>query len=310
MVLNIFIFLTALTVLVVASNYFTNAASVIGSYMKLPAFVVGVFIVGIGTSLPELVSGILSVVDGNSEILSGNVIGANISNLLLVTGFAVVVNRRKIDLGETYIFTDLNFLLGSFFYFALISFDGEIVFTEAFMGIVLFLIYSVHLLKSNKTTETATDKAVITKFPLKDLLVLLVCGIGIYFGADFTIKALSNIAISLNISKSIIALTLLSLGTTLPELTVNIAAIRKGQASMAIGNVLGSCISNTLLIPSIGSMYGTIDIPQNLLSFSLPLMFGAGLLFYLLAQDKKIYVSEGYLFFCLYVLFLIKIISA
>ena len=121
MVLEIVIFLAALSALLVSSNYFTNAASAIGSFFKLPPFVVGIFIVGIGTSLPELVSGILSVARGNSEILSGNVMGANISNLLLVTGFAVVINRRKIDLGKTYIFTDLNFLIGSFFYFALIA---------------------------------------------------------------------------------------------------------------------------------------------------------------------------------------------
>ena len=308
MVLEIVIFLAALSALLVSSNYFTSAASAIGSFFKLPPFVVGIFIVGIGTSLPELVSGILSVASGNSEILSGNVMGANISNLLLVTGFAVVINRRKIDLGETYIFTDLNFMIGSFFYFALIAFDGEIVFTEAFMGIVIFLIYSFHLLKGNKTTEIETDSLKISKFPVKDLLILLLCAVGIYFGADFTINSLSKIAVTLHVPSSFIALTLLSLGTTLPELTVNISAIRKGQSTMAIGNVLGSCISNTLLIPSIASLFGAIAVPSSLISFSLPVMLGAGVMFYMLTQDKKISVSEGYLFFALYALFLIKII--
>lgn len=308
MVLDIIIFIAALSALLVSSNYFTNAASAIGSYMKLPPFVVGIFIVGIGTSLPELVSGILSVTSGNSEILSGNVMGANISNLLLVTGFAVVINRKKIDLGKTYIFTDLNFLIGSFFYFALIAFDGEIVFTEAFIGIVIFLIYSFHLLKGNKTTEIETVPLESGKFPVKSLLVLLLCTVGIYFGADFTINSLANIAEMFKIPSSIIALTLLSLGTTLPELSVNISAIRKGQSTMAIGNVLGSCISNTLLIPSIGSLFGAIAVPSNLISFSLPVMIGSGVLFYMLTQDKKISVSEGYLFFSLYALFLIKVI--
>ncbi len=310
MIVDILIFVAALAVLLISSNYFTSSASEIGSYMKLPAFVVGIFIVGIGTSLPELVSGVLSVVQGNSEILSGNVMGANISNLLLVTGFAVVINRRRIDLGETYIFTDLNFLIGSFFYFALIVFDGTIELMEALMGIIIFLIYSFHLLKGNKTTivEVETAEEENRQFPTKSLLILIAGTVGIYFGADFTISSLSGIAEALNVPSAIIALTLLSLGTTLPELTVNISAIRKGQASMAVGNVLGSCISNTLLIPSIAIFFGPIRVPADLLSFSLPVMLGAGVMFYLLTQDKKISVSEGYLFFALYALFLIKII--
>ncbi len=306
--IDIIIFVFALAVLILSSNYFTDAASKIGSFFNLPSFVVGIFIVGIGTSLPELVSGILSVVDNNSEILSGNVIGANISNLLLVTGFAVLINRQRIDLGKTYIFTDLNFLIGSFFYFALIAFDGTIELIEALIGIVIFLIYSYHLVKDNKTQNGDETEEKISKFPVKSFAILIASAVGIYFGADFTISSLAGIARGLQVPSSIIALTLLSLGTTLPELTVNISAIRKGRATMAIGNVLGSCISNTLLIPSIASFFGVIRVPENLISFSLPVMLGAGVMFYMLTQDKKISVTEGYLFFCLYALFLIKII--
>lgn len=310
MLIDILIFTTAFTVLIVSSNYFTDAASTIGKYMNLPNFVVGVFIVGIGTSLPELVSGVMSVYQGNSEILSGNVIGANVSNLLLVMGIAVVINRHNIDLGKIYILTDLNFLLGSFFYFAIIAFDGKIELLEASIGLVIFLIYSVHLLKENNNLNDIEINGEVEnhKFPTKELILLIICVVGIYFGSDFTVSSLSNIAKVLNIPSSIIAVTLLSLGTTLPELTVNIAAIRKGMASIAIGNVLGSCISNTLLIPSIAVFFGTISVPQNLLAFSLPVMLGSGIMFYLLTQDKKISVSEGYLFFSLYALFLIKII--
>ncbi|MFV0391478.1 MAG: sodium:calcium antiporter [Paludibacteraceae bacterium] len=308
MITDIITFVVALAVLIVASNYFTDAASKIGNYLKLPAFVVGVFIVGIGTSLPELVSGVMSVVHGKSEILAGNIIGANISNLLLVTGLAVVLNRKNIDLGYTYISTDLQFLIGSFFYFVLIAFDGVIEFFEAITGAIIFLIYSFHLLRNNKTTKVDAVDVDKHKFPLKALIILILSAAGVYFGADFTVSSLSHIAEALNIPNAIIALTLLSLGTTLPELTVNISAIRKGQSSMAVGNVLGSSVANTLLIPSLGSIFGVITVPENLLSFSLPVMVGAGLMFYLLTQDKKISVAEGYLFFVLYGLFLMKII--
>lgn len=309
MLLYLLIFIISLAVLLISANFFTDAATEIGGYFNMPSFVIGIFIVGIGTSLPELISGILSVRQGASEILSGNILGANISNLLLVTGIAVIMNRKKIDLGKTYIFTDLNFLIGSFFYFTIIAYDGTITFSEAFMGIAIFLIYSYHLIKGNKETENTEKTSQAATFPLKSLLIILVCCVGIYFGAEYTIFSIGKMAALLNIPRSIIALTLLSLGTTLPELSVNIAAIRKKNAEMAIGNTLGSSISNTLLIPSLGSIFGTIIVPTNLLGFSLPVMLAAGIIFYLVAMDKKISVTEGSLFTSLYILFLIKIIA-
>lgn len=260
MVLNLLIFIGALALLLTSANYFTNSAESIGKWLKLPPFVIGVFIVGIGTSLPELVSGVLSVTKGASEIVSGNIIGANISNILLVTGLAVALYRKPIFLTSTYIYIDLHFLLGSFFTFCMIAYDGVITFGEAFVGIVIFGIYSVYLIKGgtkNEDEEVETE----TNFPLKAFSLLLLSAVGIYFGADYTVQSISDIAASLSIPKSIIALTVLSLGTTLPELAVNISAIKQGKAEMAIGNVLGSCVFNTLVIPAVTSAVGVVIVP-------------------------------------------------
>ncbi|MFC4816719.1 sodium:calcium antiporter [Flavobacterium sp. GCM10023249] len=303
--MHYFIFSLALIGLLVSSNYFTNAAEAIGKYLKLPSFVVGVFIVGIGTSLPELISGILSVNKGASEILSGNIIGANISNILLITGLAVVINKKNISLKSGYMYIDLNYLIGSFLFFYMIAYDGKMDAAESFFGLLIFIVYSIYLIKGEaKSKEDSNAKT--EKFPIVSLLLLLVSAVGIYFGADYTIISLEKIAFDLSIPKSIVALTLLSLGTTLPELAVNISAIKNGKAEMAIGNVLGSSIFNTLVIPAIASFFGTIVVTNNLLQFSLPVMAACGLLFYLLTQDKKISVWEGLLFICLYSLFIFK----
>ncbi len=299
------IFLLALTGLLISSNYFTNAAEAIGKYLKLPSFVIGVFIVGIGTSLPELISGILSVSKGSSEILSGNIIGANISNILLITGLAVVINKKNIALKSGYMYIDLNYLIGSFLFFYIISYDGKMDAPESFFGLLMFIVYSIYLIKG-ETKSKENIKIKREKFPTISLLILLLSAIGIYFGADYTIISLEKIAIDLSIPKSIVALTLLSLGTTLPELAVNISAIKKGKAEMAIGNVLGSSIFNTLVIPAIASFFGSIVVTDTLIQFSLPVMAACGLLFYLLTQDKKISVWEGLLFICLYSLFIFK----
>ena len=308
MIIDLLVFIAALTVLVLAARYFTNSAEVLGKWLGLPTFVIGIFIVGIGTSLPELISGILSVRQGVSEILPGNIIGANISNLLLVTGFAVVVNRKSISLGSTYIYIDLNFLIGSFFVFYILAYDGIITFSEAFIGILVFIIYSIYLIKGG-VVQAGEQKMEQPKsaFPLKATVILIAAAVGIYFGADYTVSSIQSIARTLAVPEAIIALTVLSLGTTLPELAVNITAIKQGKAEMAVGNVLGSCIFNTLVIPAVASSFGNISVPSVLLSFSLPVMAASGILFYLLTQDKKISAWEGLMFVMIYLLFMIKI---
>jgi cation:H+ antiporter len=307
MVTSVLIFLVALAVLLLAAHFFTQAAETIGAWLGFPAFVIGVFIVGVGTSLPELISGILSVQKGVSEIVAGNIIGANISNILLITGLVAVLNRKTIQMNTNYLYIDLHFLIGSFMYFVMIAYDGGISFVEAFVGIVIFLIYSIYLIKGENNETESAENQTKQSMPIKAFGLLLLSGIGIYFGADYTVDSLSNIATGLQIPASIVALTLLSLGTTLPELAVNIAAIRQGKAEMALGNVLGSCIFNSLMIPPIAAGFGPIAVPADLRLFSLPVMVACGLLFYLLTQDKRISTWEGWLFMALYVLFILKI---
>lgn len=306
MLFHSIVFIIALTVLIIAARFFTGSAEDLGKWLGFPSFVIGIFIVGIGTSLPELISGVLSVSQGVSEILPGNIIGANISNLLLVTGFAVAINRKHISLGSMYIYIDLHFLLGSFFMFYIIAYDGVITMLEAFLGIFVFIIYSIYLIKSGINNQDNAKEGK-PSFPVRAFLILLISGIGIYYGADYTVQSIQGIARALRVPEAIIALTILSLGTTLPELAVNITAIKQGKAEMAVGNILGSCIFNTLVIPSIASAIGVITVPAELISFSLPVMAGTALLFYLLTQDKRISVWEGLMFVMIYALFIIKI---
>jgi cation:H+ antiporter len=308
MATQVFIFLGALLVLLAAARFFTQAAEQIGAWLRLPAFVIGVFIVGVGTSLPELISGILSVQKGVSEVLPGNIIGANISNILLITGLVAILNRKTISMTTNYLYIDLHFLLGSFMYFGMIAYDGHMDGLEAFIGIVIFVVYAIYLIKGEgEAAPPLAAQGGKAALPLKSIALLLLSGLGIYFGADHTVEALSQIALAMQLPPALIALTLLSLGTTLPELAVNVSAIRQGKAEMALGNVLGSCVFNTLVIPPAAAAFGPIAVPGSLLAFSLPTMVACGLLFYLLAQDKRISVWEGWLFVCLYALFMLKI---
>ncbi len=306
MITQLLIFAGALALLLTAAQFFTKSAENIGAYLRMPAFVIGVFIVGIGTSLPELIASVLSVRQGVSEIVAGNIIGANITNILLITGVVAWLHQRDIVLSKAYIFIDLHYLVGAFFLFAVVAYDGIITWKEAIVGVAAFFIYSFYLINDGKNTPHDNQKPAMA-FPVKDAGLLMLTGVGIYLGADYTVSSISALAAMAGIPPAVIALTVLSLGTTLPELAVNISAIRQGKAEMAVGNVLGSSIFNAMFIPGAAAMFGDLIVPQVLIGFSLPFMLGAGLFFYLLTQDKKISRWEGMLYICIYVLFMLKV---
>jgi len=307
------IFIISLVVLLVSARFLTKAAERLGLYFGMSSFVIGVFIVGIGTSLPELVAGVLAGLAGNSEIVSGNILGANISNIFLILGLIAVLSRKGIDLGGGYIMVDLNFLIGSSLMLGLIMMDGEIAFSEGIFLLATYAIYSHFLLRSGQqplVEMNGTNSPIKTVFPFKALLILLASGVGIYIGADHTVKSIIEIAQYLAVPPSLISLTVLSLGTTLPELAVSITAIRQGKTAIAVGNILGSCVFNALVIPGAVSGFGAIQVPEYLIGFSLPVFVVASVLFYLLTQDKKISPSEGLLFLVFYAFFISKAVAS
>jgi cation:H+ antiporter len=304
MLTSVLVFGAALAVLLTSARFFTQAAEVIGAYFKLPAFVIGIFIVGIGTSLPELVSSILAVRSGNSEIVPGNIIGSSVANLLLITGVTIALSAGSIRLTSEYIRIDLHFLVGAALAFLAIAYDGRINLVESLFGLAIFVIYSVYLIRGGTADVDIPDRP--TSFPWGRVGVLVGASVGIYFGADYTVQALTDIAANLNVPKSLVALTALSLGTTLPEIAVNVSAVRRGNPELAIGNVLGSSVFNILVIPAVAASVGSIAVPSVLIGFALPALVATVVLFYLLAQDRTMSKWEGYLFISLYGLFLAK----
>lgn len=301
----ILVFIASLAVLLVAARFFTTAAEAAGQLLKLPAFVTGIFIVGIGTSLPELVTGFLSVSSGHAEIVAGNLIGSNISNLFLIVGTTALLNRRTIELGKRYMMIDLHYLLGAALVFFLFFQEGVLTWKEGIFLIIIFLVYSMYLLKAGneeEEEEVSTESHSWTKVGL----MLLASGVGIYFGADYTVMSITKVAEILTIPSSIIALTVLSFGTTLPELAVNYFSVKKGKAALAIGNVMGSCIFNILVIPGLVSFVGDLTATGQVLTLALPMLLAASAFFYLLAQDKRISTWEGALFLILYCVVMAK----
>lgn len=305
-------FLASLALLLVAARFFTGAAERLGLALGMSPFIVGVFIVAIGTSLPELVASILSVRAGASEIVAGNVLGANAANLLLVLGaVAVAVPSGRILLGEQYLFIDLHFLLGATLALGTAMADGRVTRVEGALLLAGYAVYVAYLLAEGRTesAEAAQAGALADRRrgPWRDLAILAGTGAAIYVGGDQTVAALTRLAAALQVSPAIASVTILSVGTTLPELAVSVTAARRGLAGLAVGNILGSCVFNALAVAGAAAAIGGVAVPDALRYFALPFVGAASLLFYLLTQDKRISRWEGLLFLVLFLLFLTKV---
>ncbi len=302
MITAVALFIGSLVLLVYSSDKFIGSSEKIGLNLGISPFIIGVTVVAFGTSLPELATSIVSVYEGSSEIVVGNVIGSNITNVLLVVGLSVVF-AGTLHIKRNLMEVDMSLLLGSAFllWFALkdlnFSFIESLIFSG---GLVVFLVSSI---KSGQKEEVT----VLQRNTLSTYLFLIFGAIGIYFGARYTVVAITDISEFLNINPAVVSLSALALGTSLPEIVVSIAACKKGMPGMAIGNVIGSNIFNTYAVMAIPSFFGEIIIPSSVLSFSLPFMIVISALFGLICYSQKISIWEGLMLLGFYIFFLAEL---
>lgn len=311
------IFIASLTILLKASSYFTDSAEQIGLFFKLPAFIIGVTIVALGTTSPEIVSSIFAVVQGSSEIVGGIVIGSNITNIFLILGVSAII-ARKIKVKHEIINVDLPILMGSAFLLGLMVVDGKFTFAEAILSICGLLIYLFHTITVKISVGEKDDamerdlkkefrKLKFREFPVKSLVVLLI-SLGVLFvGAKYTIDSAVKLSELLNIGKAVIAATVIALGTSLPEMAVCFSAARRGKADIVVGNVLGANIINALGVMGIAGLFGVVTIPINILTFGLPMLVIATILYLFVTQDKEITRWEGSFLIILYLFYIGKL---
>ena len=309
------IFLLSLLVLVVASDFFTNAAEKIGLSMGLSPFIVGVTIVSIGTSLPELMSSIIAVMQNSPEVVVGNVVGSNIANIFLIIGAAGVISARTIRINYDLVSVDLPLFVGSAFLLTLTAWDMLFSPGEAWLFVVGYIMYLFYTIKGsdenqqedNSEGEQNNSTTPVNRnvnFVLRQGLIVILSSIFIYLGARFTIDSLIRISEILNIGVEIIAITAVALGTSLPELVVTINASMKGKAEIAVGNVLGSNIFNVFMVMGIPGLIGKLTIPESILHRGIPMLIAGTLLLFFTTQDKKLTIWEGWLFLIFYAWFI------
>lgn len=310
--LLIALFVLCTIVLVKSSDLFTDAAEKVGKHFKMPAFIIGVTIVAIGTSLPELISSIVAVMEGSSEMVVANVMGSNITNIFLVLGVAAII-RKKAKISHELIHVDLPLLMGSAFLLVIMAWDGQVTAGEGILlllGIVIYLTYTASIERKSKDAEA--EKVVAKLGTQKKLspriwIVLVVSAAFVYLGAKYVVFSVIEISEIVGIGADIIAASAVALGTSLPELMVSVSAARKGNSEIAVGNILGSNIFNALAVTGIAGLFGTLVVSKEILYFTMPVMIVATVLYYFITEDKQLTMWEGLMLLLFYIAFLGKL---
>ncbi|MGB0930896.1 MAG: calcium/sodium antiporter [Chitinophagales bacterium] len=303
------IFVGSLVVLLKASDFFIDAAEKISLFLGVPPFIIGVTIVALGTSLPELVSSIIAVLNNASEIVVSNVVGSNIANTLLVMGTIAVIGRR-INLKLNLSTMDIVMFLGSAFLLCITVYDGEFTMVEGILcitGLGIYLFSTFVSGRKIRNLQKEDANYVKPKLDWKVIPILITSGFFIYLAAKYNIESIIVLSTLLNIGTDVIAQSAVAIGTSLPELLVSISAVKKNNAEMAIGNILGSNIFNVFAVMGIPAMIGTLIVPKEVIAFSIPIMIAATILYFYIINNKRVSWKQGVCLLLFYLFFIVKI---
>lgn len=308
--------------LIKGADLFVEGSSSIAKKFKVPGIIIGLTVVAMGTSLPETAVSVTASLAGNNELAVSNAVGSNIFNTMMVIGvcaiitpimvqkqtikkdipFSAIVALLLLGLGILGIADTSGMVLGHL--------DGAILLV-LFVAYILFLIFST--LKAKKNGEAVSveggDDDEIKILPVwKSLLFILIGGAGIALGGELTVDTASRIALDLGMSQTLVGLTIVSIGTSLPELVTSIVAARKNEVDMALGNAIGSNIFNFLMVLGIASAISPISfITFNIIDIAILLAFT--LIIWIFAATKKsIGRLEGIIMVALYICYAVYII--
>lgn len=301
---NIILLLSGITILVWGANKFVDHASVIAKQLGVGELVIGLTLIAAGTSAPEVFVGISAVLNGNEDIALGTAIGSNISNIALIFGVSCLYFNvsSKNDLLNLLPFGLTVLLLG------LTLADGTISFNES-MGFVGLLILFMYILFKTDGMPDEEDSEV-SEFT-KSLFMSMVGLVGLIAGANISIIYAESTAILLGISELVIGLTIIALGTSLPELAATVAALNKGKHQMVVGNIIGSNVLNLVLVIPIIGFFGSVQLSPIVMTRDFSILVILSIAFILLTVSltklkfkRSLYLIAGIILVSSYLLYI------
>ena len=314
MFLNVLFLIIGMFLLIKGADWFVDGASDVAKALKIPSLIIGLTLVSIGTSLPEASVSAIGSLSGKNDIALGNIMGSNICNSLLILGLSAIFMPMVVDKDMKMFHIPILILLSALLIlFCFVITPNVIDLMEGIIFILLFVGYLVFLVFRTKSTQPMLDqseeKEDEKKRPMWLSIIFVIIGIvGIVFGGEFVVKTASFIAIELGMSEILVGLTIVAVGTSLPELVTSVIASIKKEDDIAIGNVIGSNIFNIVFILGISSALSPIVVAPESIIDMLIMTAIVILIFAFVLLSKKMSRWHGISLVLLYVAYVVYII--
>ncbi|MBE6022824.1 MAG: calcium/sodium antiporter [Cellulosilyticum sp.] len=315
MLLQIIIMLVSFVVLIKGADVFVEGASGTAKHLKVPDILIGLTIVAFGTSAPEAAVSIKAVLANNSDMVLGNIIGSNILNIVLILGICSVI--APIEVKDNTIKKEIPFLILVSILLGVLMLDVSLGGATRDMisrsdGIIILLFFSIFIYYLFSLASSGEAEEIEVKYSLGRCLCYTVLGlVAIILGGNFVVDSATNIATYLGVSQTFISLTIVALGTSLPELVTSIISARKGKQDLAMGNIVGSNIFNICFVAGFPATFLGNIIPNTSIALDLIVMIVVTILLYIFCFTKKCLSKvEGIVFLICFIIYYAYLIIA
>src|SRR5688572_25716831 len=321
--MTLFLFIAGLVLLVIGGELLVRGASSLAAAFGISPLVVGLTVVALGTSAPELAVSVRASLAGQGDIAAGNVIGSNIFNILFILGLSAIV--APLAVSAQLVRLDVPIMIASAGVMWVMCRDGEVSRVDAAILLAGIVAYTTFLIvqsrRESRSFQKQAEDLALSKIAIDDTavpptapadqkqkaslplqIVLMIAGlVALVFGARFLVDSAVKVATSLGVSELVIGLTIVSAGTSLPEVAASVIATARGQRDIAVGNVIGSNIFNTLCILGAAAVANPVPVPQSAMHFDIPVMLAVCLACLpVLFTGRTIARWEGLLFLVYY----------
>ena len=306
MITSLFLLSIGIFILIKGSDFFVDGATSIARIARIPLVIIGLTVVAFATSAPEILVSFVAAMNNESDLAIGNAIGSNTANIALVLGSMAIV--RSVPMKSSTIkklvrnLLIISFLMIIPFFDNVISrIEGQVILFGFFLTMFWLVKYSIDMSKrSDIDDEYLTDQSLVSQsiLTVSDSIFCLLIGLFLlFYGADVVVIYAVDIAQSLKISETIIGITIIAIGTSLPELSVSITSALKGQHGLAVGNIIGSNIFNLLAVIGLGTAISPAYLQEDIFNIHLMLMFSLTLFIFFITFRKNDVISrpEGFL---------------
>lgn len=278
--------------LVKGADLFVGGASGIAARFGIPPLVIGLTIVAMGTSAPEMAVSISAALKGSADIAVGNALGSNIMNILVILGAAAAI--RAIPVARSTVRIEIPFTIVITFLLLLLGRDGSLGTVDALVLLACFALFLAYLYRMARRGKANADDVPSTDRPIAVVVVITAVGLAlVVLGGSVTVDAATSLALAAGVSERVVGLTVVAFGTSLPELVTTVTASRKGKSDIAIGNIVGSNIFNILFVLGVSSLVTTVPFDASFFDDAVISAAAAAVLWLCCAFDLRLSRREG-----------------